>query len=96
MAFMRTTLLTTALLLSPVFQVSAEVLILEHNQQSASADKPTRGLSMTEVEARYGVPVEKQAAVGEPPISQWIYADFVVYFEYERVLHAVSKRTGGQ
>ncbi len=92
MAFMRTTLLCTTLLLAPAFEAAAEVLVIEHERQSASADKPTNGMSMSEVETRYGAPVEKRAAVGEPPISQWVYPDFVVYFEYDRVLHSVSKR----
>jgi len=36
--------------------------------------------------------VSKKAAVGDPPISRWEYADFTVYFEYDRVVHAVLKR----
>ena len=36
--------------------------------------------------------VSIEAAVGEPPISRWVYADFVVFFEYDRVIHAVIKR----
>lgn len=54
--------------------------------------KPSRGMSQERVEASYGEPEARVAAVGDPPISQWEYADFIVYFEYDKVIHAVSKR----
>ncbi len=44
------------------------------------------------VESRFGTPDAKVAPVGDPPISRWEYKDFVVFFEYDRVIHAVSKR----
>ena len=47
-------------------------------------------MSMTEVEARYGAPKERFAAVGQPPITRWVYPSFVVYFEYSHVVHAVA------
>ena len=50
---------------------------------------PTRGMSMDEVAAKFGAPVSKVAAVGQPPISRWEYPGFVVYFERERVVHSV-------
>jgi hypothetical protein len=34
----------------------------------------------------------KNVAVGEPPISSWEYPGMVVFFEYDRVIHAVMKR----
>ena len=54
--------------------------------------KPTRGMSQERVEANYGTPEARVAAVGDPPISRWEYPDFIVYFEYDKVIHAVSKR----
>ena len=54
--------------------------------------KPTRGMSQDSVRSRYGAPSSTEAAVGEPPISRWHYDGFVVYFEYDKVIHAVSKR----
>lgn len=56
------------------------------------AGKPTRGMSQDSVRASFGNPQSTEQAVGEPPISRWHYADFVVYFEFDRVIHAVSKR----
>jgi hypothetical protein len=29
--------------------------------------------------------------VGEPPITRWDYDKFVVVFEYNRVIHSVTK-----
>jgi hypothetical protein len=54
---------------------------------------PMRGASMTEVENRFGAPERRVSAVGQPPISRWVYADFVVYFEYSHVVHAVRKNS---
>ncbi len=54
--------------------------------------RPMRGTTQTQVEAKYGSPVSKRAAVGDPPISRWDYQNFTVYFEHDRVIHAVAKR----
>jgi hypothetical protein len=53
--------------------------------------KPTRGMTQQSVEASYGSPVSVRDAVGDPPITRWEYANFVVFFEYDKVIHAVSK-----
>lgn len=51
---------------------------------------PNRGMIKSQVEQRYGEPVRRLPAVGEPPISRWDYPDYSVYFESDRVLHAVA------
>lgn len=55
---------------------------------------PGRGMSKAQVESRYGAPSERIAAVGKPPISRWVYPSFVVYFEYDHVIHAVATPAG--
>ncbi len=50
---------------------------------------PTRGMTMTEVADKFGAPVTKIPAVGNPPISRWEYPGFVVYFERDHVIHSV-------
>lgn len=71
--------------------ITAEELQLPLMQQGkASVSKPNKGDSKAAVEQRYGEPLNKTAAVGTPPISRWQYADFVVYFEYDHVVHAVA------
>ncbi len=54
--------------------------------------KPTRGMTEASVESTYGQPNAKQPAVGDPPIGRWEYNEFVVFFEYDKVIHAVSRR----
>jgi hypothetical protein len=61
---------------------------------SGGADKPTSGMSMESVEAKYGAPSRRVPAVGgasaaQPPITRWEYPGFVVYFEHNRVVHTV-------
>ena len=56
-----------------------------------NATLPERGMSMENVEHIFGTPLEKMPAVGKPPITRWEYADYVVYFEYNTVLHTVMK-----
>lgn len=51
---------------------------------------PARGTSMAEVEARYGTPSQRFDAIGQPPITRWVYPSFVVFFEYSHVVHAVA------
>jgi hypothetical protein len=44
---------------------------------------------MPTVEARYGAPTARYPAVGTPPITRWEYPSMIVYFENNRVIHAV-------
>ncbi|MEJ2361493.1 MAG: hypothetical protein P8Z75_08715 [Gammaproteobacteria bacterium] len=57
--------------------------------ESQSQTVPGRGMSMKQVEARFGTPDKKIAAVGNPPISRWIYKNYTVYFEYNLVIDSV-------
>ncbi len=68
--------------------VSAETI-------AQSATGPSRGMSMDQVENSYGEPDRRYDSVGDPPITRWEYADFVVYFEYRYVIHSVSKKKSG-
>ncbi len=54
-----------------------------------SIETPKRGITMSQVEQRFGAPVSRRDAVGTPPITRWQYANFVVVFEHDRVLHTV-------
>lgn len=75
-----------------VGMAGADTLQLDGVAPGSDSARPTRGMTQASVESRYGTPVSRQAAVGEPPISRWDYQGFVVYFEYDRVIHAVIKR----
>lgn len=51
--------------------------------------RPARGMTMKSVEAKFGAPQERHPAVGTPPITRWDYQGFSVFFEKDRVIHAV-------
>lgn len=59
---------------------------------STAQSTPARGQSMAQVERQFGAPTERFAAVGQPPITRWVYPSMIVYFEYEHVVHAVALR----
>ncbi|VAX14470.1 hypothetical protein MNBD_GAMMA24-2309 [hydrothermal vent metagenome] len=58
--------------------------------ENYSIKLPGRGMTMAEVEKRFGPPGKKMPEVGSPPITRWVYEDFIVYFEYQYVIHAVA------
>jgi len=67
----------------------ADVLILQEVRQVERMDLPRNGQRMQDVESHFGAPEQRHAAVGEPPITRWDYADYSVYFEHDRVLFSV-------
>lgn len=72
----------------------ADVLLIDRVEESRSQPLPARGSSMSQVESRFGTPTEKRAPVGGsqpqwPPITRWIYPEFSVYFENDRVVDTV-------
>jgi hypothetical protein len=80
--------------LAALSTAGADTLIIEglNQAQATAVERPSRGMSMNGVAAKWGSPVAKDAAVGQPPITRWEYSNFVVFFEYDHVLHAVTKR----
>ena len=77
--------------------VSADVLLLNSMENvppntQAGMLRPKGGMTMVQVEQQFGAPSEKVAAVGEPPISRWVYPEYTVYFEHNMVLTTVVKR----
>jgi hypothetical protein len=68
---------------------TADILLIEKVRERMQRDLPTNGLSMADVERRYGTPNLRSAPVGEPPITRWTYDDYSVYFEFELVIESV-------
>jgi hypothetical protein len=58
----------------------------------AGLSRPERGMTAQQVFNTYGKPLEEKAAIGNPPITRWIYNDFKVYFEYDHVIRSVVTR----
>ncbi|AIF47882.1 hypothetical protein HY57_11715 [Dyella japonica A8] len=79
---------------------SAESLLVNRVQQEKTMDLPSRGMSMTEVEKKYGAPQHKLTPRGgdsakHPVINRWDYSNFIVYFEKSHVIHAVLNTPAG-
>ena len=64
--------------------------------RDAGVAAPARGMTMTQVASKFGDPVTKVPAVGNPPISRWEYPSFVVYFERDHVIHSVVSGSGAE
>lgn len=88
---MKLNLMLIVLLVTAVNTVTAkaDVLLIEQVERAKSMQLPANGLSKQQVTQRWGEPMQQYAAVGEPPITRWRYADYSVYFEYDRVISAV-------
>ena len=91
---LRLSILTLSTLLAFTGAASAETLLIERPQQEAAGSIPARGLSASEVEARFGAPQQKlQPRGGQkrqwPVINRWVYPSFTVYFEKNRVIDVV-------
>jgi hypothetical protein len=71
---------------------AADTLDMDGVAPDSSAARPASGMTAANVESTFGAPEAKVAPVGDPPISRWVYKDFVVFFEYDRVIHAVIRR----
>ena len=69
-----------------------------YDRASDSGNLPTRGMSMSQVERRFGAPANKLPAAGgdthlHPTINRWRYNGYTVYFERNHVIHSVVDAT---
>lgn len=77
--------------------VTADVLLLDAinaapPNQAGGVLRPRSGITMGQVTSQFGEPASVVAAVGEPPITRWVYPGYTVYFEHDRVLNVVVHR----
>lgn len=81
-------LVTLGLIILPTGKpLLAQEAVLEASAAASAA--PSGGLTMDQVRRGFGDPKQTIPAVGQPPITRWVYADYVVYFEYQYVIHSV-------
>ncbi|MBL8298209.1 MAG: hypothetical protein JNN30_07680 [Rhodanobacteraceae bacterium] len=97
MTFRLSALLAALGLAAITSSAAADTLLMERTQKEATMALPTRGMSMAQVESRYGAPVAKLDPRGgnrpqHPVINRWEYDNFIVYFERSHVIDAVVKR----
>lgn len=74
---------------------SAETLLIERVREEPKMAMPARGMSMDQVQARFGAPRDRLDPRGGqkrqwPTINRWQYSNFVVYFEKNKVIDAVA------
>jgi hypothetical protein len=89
--------MTTATLLACAGAVSADTLLVDRARTQSGIAMPARGMSMADVEARFGAPSERLDPRGGqkrqwPTINRWVYPAFTVYFEKTRVVDAVANQ----
>ena len=75
----------------------AETLLIDRVAAEKPLPLPTRGLSMSDIEATYGAPEQRLDPRGGqhpqwPVINRWVYPSFIVYFEKNRVIDVVSRK----
>ncbi len=85
-------LLVSGLILQPAV-AGDELTIPGHVASTSKQMMPKRGIHMDDVLTEFGEPDERFEPVGEPPITEWVYGSFRVYFEYQIVLHSIDLNT---
>ena len=77
--------------------VEGDTLLIERVQEENKASMPARGMTMQQVEARFGAPSDRLDPRGGqkrqwPTINRWTYPNFTVYFEKNKVIDAVANK----
>lgn len=85
-------LILASLLVTPVLQAQ-NLAIPGHSETDEVQVMPRRGINMDAVIEEFGQPDERFGPVGEPPITEWVYGGFRVYFEHQTVLHSINLNT---
>ena len=80
---------------------SADTLLVERVEQANPALLPARGMSMAQVQSRFGAPAARLDPRGGqksawPVIHRWSYPAFTVYFEKDKVIDAVQNPMPGE
>ena len=98
---LRSAFIAASLALAVAAPAQADRLLIERAQAGESANLPARGQTMAQVQAKFGVPQQKLEPRGGqsaawPVIHRWVYPEFTVYFERERVVDAVLNKAAPQ
>lgn len=72
---------------------TVQIPVGQQGQDKQNMARPRAGMDQNQVKAQYGNPLQWTSPVGDPPISKWIYKDFIVVFEYDHVIHSVLVHT---
>lgn len=66
-----------------------QVPVGQQGQDKMNVARPRAGMDQHQVREKFGNPIDWTNPVGDPPISKWTYRDFIVFFEYDHVIHSV-------
>ncbi|MGP4842624.1 hypothetical protein ACTXGQ_00705 [Marinobacter sp. 1Y8] len=83
--------LSTLSATAPAVADEMRIPVMQQGSDKQAIKLPAHGETKAQVQSRYGKPQGIKGPTGEPPITQWFFPDFVVYFESDRVIHAVLK-----
>ena len=77
-------------------EIVGDTLLVER-VQAEPGNLPSRGLTMAQVEARFGAPAQRLEPRGGqkrdwPTIHRWVYPGYTVYFERTRVIDVVLNK----
>jgi hypothetical protein len=86
-------LLFAASILMQAANAGDNLVIPGHVATTKSQPMPHRGATMDQVLKNFGEPDSRHGPVGEPPITEWVYGSFRVYFENNIVLHSIDMNT---
>ncbi|MFG6109783.1 hypothetical protein [Stenotrophomonas nematodicola] len=92
-----TTLPLLAVLACASASAHADTLLIDRSQEKPATALPVRGQSMQEVQSRFGDPSERLDPRGGqkrqwPTINRWVYPQFTVYFEKQKVIDVVANK----
>lgn len=87
------TWLVAGLLSASLSSLAATTPMTIGSQGAETNKTPRTGQSMVTVRESFGSPMQEAPAVGEPPITRWVYKNFTVYFEHDKVIHAVKHKS---
>jgi hypothetical protein len=96
----------TAIVVLAVFAGAAPIvaqadnLLMQRVQQENGMNLPKKGMSMAEVERKFGAPTTRLDPRGgdtakHPVIHRWEYPGYIVYFERNHVVHTVLNTPAG-
>lgn len=94
-------LVLATVLLALAGTAGAQTLLVDRVRQEAGIAKPVRGMSMAQVEARFGAPMQRLDPRGGqkrqwPTIHRWMYPAYTVYFEKSKVIDVVLNKADAQ
>lgn len=90
-AAVATLVLASAVSVAPARADQTVIPLMADSARRAQLDLPVNGQTEAEVKARFGAPQSLVGPVGQPPIRQMVYPDFIVYLEGKRVIHTVLR-----